>query len=105
MESSTTRSFAFALALGLTLALSACTGVHWHKPGADKAELTKDLAACRKESQGRFGPATAMGQSAGYDPRFGPPPGPSQADLMMQESQALGLCMRQRGYVLVPDTK
>ena len=95
------RFFAFALAA----ALSACAGVHWQKPGADDAQLAKDLAACRKESQGRFGPAIAMGQSAGYDPRFGPPPGPSQADLVMQESQAVGLCMRQRGYVLVPDVK
>ena len=105
MGSTSTRFFAFALASGLTLALSACAGVHWHKPGADEAELTKDFVACRKESQGRFGPATSMGQSAGYDPRFGPPPGPSQADLVMQESQAVGVCMRGKGYVLVPNTK
>ena len=102
MASAATRSLAYALAFGLTSALPACAGVHWHKPGADEAELTKDLAACHGSARGRFGPA-AMGQSAGHDPRFGPPPGPSQADLAMQESQAVGQCMRQRGYVLVPD--
>ena len=45
----------------------------------------------------------SIGPSAGYDPRFGPPPGPSQSDLMMQESQAVGLCMRDKGYALVED--
>jgi hypothetical protein len=105
MERAAPRFFAFSLSLSLALALSACAGVHWQKAGADEVQLAKDLDACRKESQGRFGPATAMGQSAGFDPRFGPPPGPSQADLVMQESQAVGMCMRKKSYVLVPDTK
>ncbi len=39
------------------------------------------------------------------DPRFGAPFGPSQADVRMQEGQALGVCMRGKGYVLVEDKK
>jgi len=46
-----------------------------------------------------------MGPTTAFDPRFGAPTGPSQADQMMQESQALGFCMRDKGYALVPDNK
>ena len=75
--------------------------MRWHKFGGDRAALEKDLAACRKDAQAKFGGAASFGLPGTNDPRFGPM-GPSQADLRMQESQAEGACMRQRGYVLVP---
>jgi hypothetical protein len=76
--------------------------VRWHKAGGDDAALAQDLAVCRKQAQDKFGGAGGLAPSAAFDPRFGAPSGPSQADLRMQEGQALGMCMRQRGYVLVP---
>jgi hypothetical protein len=78
--------------------------MRWHKPDGNDAALARDLEACRKEAQQKFGGASALGQPISSDPRFGPI-GPSQADLRMQESQALGRCMRSRGYGLVPDEK
>jgi len=104
MRSAPTRFFAFALTLGaVILGLSACAGVRWHKKDGDEATLTKDLAACRTQAQSRAGFAGSMGPTTAFDPRFGAPTGPSQADQMMRESQSLGFCMRQRGYVLVPE--
>ena len=104
MRSALTRSFAFALTLGaVLLGLCACAGVRWHKADGDDAALARDLAACRTQAQSRAGFAGSMGPTTAFDPRFGAPTGPSQADQMMQESQSLGFCMRQRGYVLVPE--
>ena len=101
MRSVLTRTFAFSLALGL----GACGGVRWHKKDGDDAALAKDLAACRTKAQSRFGSAGGLGPGTAFDPRIGAPTGPSQADQLMQESQALGFCMRDKGYVLVPDGK
>ena len=101
MRSALTRSFAFSLALGL----SACASVRWHKADGDDAGLARDLAACRMQAQNKVGITGSLGLSNPMDPRFGAPSGPSQADQMMQESQALGFCMRAKGYVFVPDGK
>ena len=90
------------VALVLALALCGCAGVHWHKSGGDGAALARDLAACRKQAQDRFGGVGGLGLPAATDPRFGPS-GPSQADLRMQESQSVGTCMRGKGYALVED--
>jgi len=78
--------------------------MRWHKSDGNDAALAQDLEACRKEAQQRFGGASALALPIFNDPRFGPM-GPSPADLRMQESQALGMCMRSRGYGLVPDEK
>ena len=86
--------------LALAIGLCACAGVRWHKPGGDDAALAQDLAACRKQAQDKFGAAGGLGPLTAIDPRFGPM-GASQADLRMQESQALGTCMRGKGYGLV----
>ena len=102
MRAASSRSALPFLTFALALGLSGCGSVHWHKPDGGDASLSNDLEACRKEAQARFGAATALGMTNPNDPRFGPT-GPSQADLRMQESQATGNCMRQRGYVLVPD--
>jgi hypothetical protein len=87
------------LALAFALGLSSCAEVRWHKPGGDDAALAQDLAACRKQARDKFGGAGRLGPPM-TDPRFGPM-GPSQADLQMQESQAVGTCMRGKGYGLV----
>ena len=86
------------------LALSACAPMRWHKPGGDDAAMDGDLAACRKLTRDRFGSVGGPGMT-NVDPRFGAPFGPSQADVRMQEGQALGACMRGKGYVLVEDKK
>ncbi len=106
MRSAKTRFFAFTLGLGAALlGLSACSGVRWHKADGDEASLARDLAACRTQAQSKSGFSSSIGPSTAYDPRFGGPTGPSQTDQMMQESQALGFCMRDKGYALVPDGK
>ena len=103
MQASKIRFFAIAPALGAAiLSLSACGGVHWYKDGASEAALSKDLGECRRQAQGRLG--VAGGPPPSVDPRFGPT-GPSPADQMMQESQAAGACMREKGYALVSDKK
>ena len=97
------RFFAIAVTLGAAiLGVSACGGVRWHKAGTDEAALAKDLGECRRKAQARLG--IAGGPPPSVDPRFGPG-GPSPADRVMQESQAEGLCMRDKGYALVPDKK
>ena len=95
MRAAASLLFAFMFALGL----GACTEVRWHKPDGEDAALAQDLAACRRETQDKFGAAATLGPPM-TDPRFGPM-GPSQADLRMQESQATGMCMRGKGYSLV----
>ena len=106
MRSAPTRFFAFALTLGaVILGLSACAGVRWQKSDGNDTALAQDLAACRRQAQNKAGITGSLGPSTPMDPRFGGPSGPSQADLMMQESQALGFCMRDKGYALVPDNK
>ena len=101
MTSAPTRFFAFAL----TISLGACGGVRWHKADGDEATLSRDLAACQTRAQERAGYAGSIGPSTAIDPRFGGPTGPSQSDQMMRESQSLGFCMRDKGYVRVPDGK
>ena len=87
------------LTLALALGLCACAELRWHQSGGDDAALAPDLAACRKQVQDKSGGAGRLGPAM-TDPRFGPM-GPSQADLQMQESQAVGMCMRDKGYSLI----
>ena len=106
MRDAKIRFFAIALALGAAIqGLSACGSVHWYKAGADEAALSKDLGECRSKAQARYGIAGSLGPPTSMDPRFGSPSGPSQADQMMQESQAVTVCMREKGYALVSDKK
>lgn len=90
-----------ACVLCLALALAACAEFHWHKAGVDPTERAADLSVCRKLAQERTQRMWGTGPQPNMDPRFGPS-GPSQADLRLQESQAVDACMRQRGYVLAP---
>jgi hypothetical protein len=85
----------------LVLTLSSCAEVRWHKKDGDDSALSQDLMACRRlamERTVRMGgnlPRTEIG------PVFGPM-GPSPADARLQESQAVTVCMREKGYGLVP---
>ena len=95
------RQFFTLPALALIVLLPACSSdVRWTKPDTDEAVMANDMAFCRKQAQAMYGSAgTAMPQTQ-IDPRFGPT-GPSQAERVMQESQAVGSCMRGKGYTLI----
>ena len=100
MRSAASRLFAISLAL----ALVACGAVRWTKPGSDDATLANDLAACRVAAHdaimrmyGPPQPAFSSAQTAGA------PVEPSLADRQMREQQAVGKCMREKGYILVSD--
>lgn len=85
----------------LAALLAACSGdVRWTKPDTDEAVMANDMAFCRKQAQAMYGGAGAAIPQTQIDPRFGPT-GPSQADRVMQESQAVGSCMRGKGYTLI----
>lgn len=97
-----------ARAAGLLLfafALASCAELRWHKAGAEPAALSRDLSECRALAQERTQRMWGAAPPASSDPRFGAPSAPSQADLRLQESQAVSACMRQRGYVLAPADK
>jgi hypothetical protein len=91
----------FALALALVLA--ACGEVRWHKPGSDDASLANDFAACRAAAhdsiQRMYGPPQPQ---MGGGVLGAAPVEPSLADRQMREQQAVGRCMREKGYSLEP---
>ena len=81
--------------------LAACTGdVRWTKPDTDEDVMAKDMAQCRQQAQAMYGGPAASLPPVQMDPRFGPT-GPSQSERVMQESQAVGNCMRGKGYKLI----
>jgi len=91
-----------AASLFFAIALAACADVHWQKPGADEAETSRELSACRKlahEKMQRMWGAAADAPRTEISPVFGPT-GPSQADIRIQETQAVTVCMREKGYAL-----
>jgi hypothetical protein len=96
------RRQSFTLCAALAVLLAACSSdVRWTKPDTDEAVMANDMTFCRKQAQAMYGgPAAAAVPQAQIDPRFGPT-GPSQADRVMQESQAVGSCMRGKGYTLI----
>jgi len=99
MRPTSTLLAAFALPV-----LASCAGVHWQKKDGDNAALGQDLAACRKLGLERSAAMGAAVPRAEISPVFGPT-GPSPADVRMQETQVVTGCMRDKGYVLVPDKK
>jgi hypothetical protein len=92
--------FAIVPALPALLAGCAGGGVRWQKPGAVEADVARDLSACRKETAARYGAPGASGLYSPTDPRFGPLT-PSPAEAQMQQAEAVGRCMRGKGYDLV----
>jgi hypothetical protein len=96
-----TKNSAAAFVLLATSFLSACSGdVRWTKADASEEAMANDMAFCRKQAQAMYGSAGTAIPQAQIDPRFGPT-GPSPADRVMQESQAVGNCMRGKGYTLI----
>ncbi|HLX79776.1 MAG TPA: hypothetical protein VKS43_04255 [Burkholderiales bacterium] len=87
-----------------TLALVSCGEMAWQKADGDQSTLAQDRAACERGTRDRSGGSAAILPPTGIDPRLGPT-GPSQADVVMKESQMTGACMRAKGYVLVPASK
>ena len=93
-------------ALVSALVLAACGGVRWQKPGGDEPALARDLTNCRALAHEKAARAGNIGlPPAASDPRFGAPSGPTQAEQMLQEQQAVDACMRGKGYALVPADK
>lgn len=88
--------------LFFAFALDGCAEQRWQKAGAGEASLSEDLAACNKLAQEKAARAGNLGLPPVYDPRFGAPVGPSQAEQRLQERQAADACMRSKGYALVP---
>ena len=90
-----------AALLLMTFALAACSEVRWQKPGGDETGLAQDLGACNKLAQDKMDQMWGPAPRQEISPLFGPT-GPSPADRRLQQSQAVTVCMRQRGYVLGP---
>jgi len=91
-------------AIGLAFILAACGGqVRWHKADSDDASLGNDLAGCsaaaRSASQRMYGPPQI---SSGHGPLGATSTEPSLADRQLREQEAVGRCMREKGYTLVP---
>lgn len=85
----------------LALLLAGCASdVRWTKPGTDEDTMAKDMAQCQQQARAMYGGPAASLPPTQVDPRFGPT-GPSQAERVMQESQAVGTCMRGKGYTLI----
>ena len=91
-------------AVALTSMLHACADLHWTKPGADAAAVSRDMDACRamalKAAAAPVAPAgsteavtdharpRAMQPSAGSNERF------------VAEQEVIRRCMTHRGYAL-----
>lgn len=91
-----------AVLLLFAIGLASCAQLRWQKAGADEAAISRDLSDCSKLAREKGARAGNLGLPPVWDPRFGAPVGPSQAEQQMQERQAADACMRERGYRLVP---
>ena len=85
--------------------LAACAEFRWYKAGTDDVALAQDLSACSKLASERSSRMGSMAPQTSIDPRLGPMGGPSPAELRLQESQAINVCMREKGYALVPKSE
>ena len=87
------------------MVLASCAEMRWQKAGADEAAIGRDLSACRQQARMKGAPAGNLGLPPVWDPRFGAPVGPTQAEQQLEERQAADACMKERGYRLVPAEK
>ena len=81
--------------------------MRWTRPEGDNGSATNDLANCRvaahSSTERMYGPMLPPVTTSG---QFGNPPvGPTPADRQMREQEAVGRCMREKGYSLVPVDK
>lgn len=95
------RPFRIFPVLAAILALAACADLRWQKVNGDDAALAQDLAACRKVGAERSARLGGIAPRVEINPAFGPT-GASPADVRLQETQAVSVCMRDKGYALVP---
>jgi len=102
------------LTLLLLLATAACTPMQWVRQDTAPEQLGRDLASCRQEAwrEAQWRSALFLNRSYGattvVDPQgraivvpfspFGDPFG----DAYIEESRLANLCMRAKGYDLVP---
>jgi hypothetical protein len=89
------------LAATMVLALASCGDVQWRKANGDDSMLSQDLTACRKLAMERTVRSGNSVPRTEISPVFGPT-GAAPADVRMQETQAVTVCMREKGYALVP---
>jgi len=103
MRTASLRIFAF----GLALFLAACGGqVRWVKADSNESAAGSDLANCRAAASSamqRMYGVPQMSSNAGPGVFGGNTASdPSPADRQMREQEAVGRCMRDKGYTLVP---
>ncbi len=98
-------------ALLLAAFASGCANLRWHKDGADAAALERDLGECQQQAHAQ---AVRESRSPGFS---GPPiigadargravlsqPGRTDTDRFLMGHDLERICMRGRGYGLVPE--
>jgi hypothetical protein len=100
-------------AVAVAVLLAGCANLRWHKDGADAAALERDLGECQQQAH-----AQAVRQSWSYG-LSSPPiigvdaqghallsqPRRTDSDLFFMEHDLERICMRGRGYQLLPVEK
>ncbi|OGA24677.1 MAG: hypothetical protein A3I02_01865 [Betaproteobacteria bacterium RIFCSPLOWO2_02_FULL_67_26] len=100
-------------AVAVALHAAGCADLRWHKQGVDAAALDRDLGECQLQARaqarheiGAFAPDTP--RVVGVDAQGRPLAGAANrlgTDRMLLEHDLLGICMRGKGYELVPVEK
>jgi hypothetical protein len=105
--------YKYVAALLLAAFATGCAELRWHKEGADAAALDRDLGECQRQvlTQARRGIgmfAPDAPRVVGVDERGRPIMGAwsrLETDRMLLEHDLQGICMRGKGYELVPAEK
>jgi len=88
----------------LALVLPGCAEMHWSKPGADTAAVSRDLDECRALALKSAGPAVAPASSTEGISDQGRPrvmaPTAATNERFVAEHEAASRCMTARGYRL-----
>jgi hypothetical protein len=89
--------------------LAACADRHWDKSGVDAATLDEDLQQCtqraRLDARQQELPSFGAPLAIRTDPQGNPVVVPSttrDTDRFLREQDSTGVCMRRKGYALVP---
>ena len=78
--------------------------MRWQKAEGDEASLNHDQGTCRQLAREKAARMGNLGLPSSTDPRFGST-GPSQVDQRLQQRQAEDVCMRAKGYAMLPAEK
>jgi len=91
----------------LALIVPGCSSMHWTKPGADAAAVSRDLEACRATALTRAPPPVSPVGTGESPTDRGGNRGMSLArgsnERFVEEHQDVQRCMTQRGYELRKD--